>query len=421
MIMIKLYTFINTLITEAFGTRIQLKPVLILFALCLGGTTLFADDCEEKKGCVTFRYDGRTDKGNGKTEYCVTVTNHGHKSLRYVAIKTPRKAVFPKNCSWYCSPNGRWYYVSTYHDYIVFYPYYCGIRYGRSDQFCFQLPSSYDDSYKDLYIQAKVGWNRHTVKIDREKCDNPCVNVPVEGGGAAGVVGRNTNFPASDATVCAEEPFTIENVVAPSGGSGELEVVWIKCSGGDDSQACTSRFEELIPLNVGEIYNDYVAHGGSRHIDGTCWEFIFDGDDDDLSLHVDGVDSKSCFLRCVRRKGCVKFTGEGNIITVTPEDCSINPRRSAPVEFVDEDRIKLSPNPAYDQFSITFDQDLMGQAGQVSVFNSFGQLIRQQELVANGNGIITLDVANVQAGLYTVYVNLEGRRAISKKLVIGRE
>jgi len=75
----------------------------------------------------------------------------------------------------------------------------------------------------------------------------------------------------------------IESQSAPSGGSGALEVVWLKRAGAS-IEDCQANFGLLEPFNVGELYDDFVAGNGPAQIGNTGWEFVTDNDSDDLSL-----------------------------------------------------------------------------------------------------------------------------------------
>ena len=134
---------------------------------------------------------------------------------------------------------------------------------------------------------------------------------------------------------CPEEPFfagstwpngcTIENV-APAGFFGEpIEYIWIttEANNGD----CGASFPELLPLNVGELYNDFLADGGfsggaSPVIGNTSWSFVTDNDADDLSLTLTELSVPTCFSRCARVVGCTSFYGEA---AVTVQPCGLLP------------------------------------------------------------------------------------------------
>ena len=124
------------------------------------------------------------------------------------------------------------------------------------------------------------------------------------------------------AGVCEDGTITISSDAAPDAGGAPFEIVWIKSTLG----SCDAALLELGPVNVGMIYNDFVAAGGfgtaDANIPGTSWMFVTDGDADDLSLTVSGLTEPACFMRCARIVGCDRFLGEGNLV---PVDCTNGP------------------------------------------------------------------------------------------------
>ena len=124
------------------------------------------------------------------------------------------------------------------------------------------------------------------------------------------------------AGVCEDGTITISSDAAPDAGGAPFEIVWIKSTLG----SCDAALLELGPVNVGMIYNDFVAAGGfgtaDANIPGTSWMFVADGDADDLSLTVSGLTEPACFMRCARIVGCDRFLGEGNLV---PVDCTNGP------------------------------------------------------------------------------------------------
>ena len=135
--------------------------------------------------------------------------------------------------------------------------------------------------------------------------------------------------------ICPTEPFsggsiwangcTLQNM-APAEYNGQpLEYVWMKSSaqGGN----CEAAMSELLPLNVGELYTDFVANGGfdggaNPAIGSTSWSFVTDGDGDDLSLDVPEVTTATCYGRCARVVGCTRFLGE---VATTAQPCTVLP------------------------------------------------------------------------------------------------
>lgn len=134
---------------------------------------------------------------------------------------------------------------------------------------------------------------------------------------------------------CPTEPFfagsiwanecTIENG-SPAGYFGQpIQYVWIKSSanGGD----CGMSMSELLTLNVGEAYDDFLVAGGfnsgaSSAIGTTSWSFVTDDDTDDLSFNISELGTATCYSRCARVVGCTSFYGEASI---TAQPCILLP------------------------------------------------------------------------------------------------
>ena len=126
----------------------------------------------------------------------------------------------------------------------------------------------------------------------------------------------------TSASSCNNGTVTISSDSAPNAGGLPYETIWVKSTNGN----CEAALYELGPINVGTIYNNFVAAGGfgvaDAAIPGTSWTFVTDGDADDLSLTVTGLNEAACFMRCARIIGCDRFLGEGNLVSV---DCASGP------------------------------------------------------------------------------------------------
>ncbi|MFT5168374.1 MAG: putative membrane protein [Saprospiraceae bacterium] len=384
--------------------------------------TVQAEECEASDNCMDFAFIEKVDNGNGSTTLCFSITNNCNRALSYAAFSVPQEASSPSDNSVYASDNGINYKIEN----TTNNPFYSikfetigeGFKNGGSGEFCFDLPTAIADDFSTITIQSKASNKTYQVTIDFSTCSDPvCDNIPLFQGGAAGVRSIGTNFPSSIATVCEGMPFVIENVLSPTGGSGALETAWIKCSGGVGAEDCGSRFEELGPLNVGQIYTDFVANGGSGRIGNTCWEFATDGDADDLSLNIDGIYSTTCFVRCVRRAGCEAFTGEGNIITVQVTSCS-SPRQGQLIE--DNADFAVYPNPAYDEISVLPAEKYFGQSWTIIVYNQLGNVMLQKEIDQVEDHSIRLNTSLFPGGVYTIYFKVGEQKSIGKKLVISR-
>lgn len=155
------------------------------------------------------------------------------------------------------------------------------------------------------------------------------VNADIEGGTIAVTPANN---PASapflgGEVICASDPVPVIGTSIfdlngdPVSSEGEpLEIVWLRSTNFGD---CTAAFTELAPFNVGQLYNNFVAGGMTYPIIGTTsWEFAIDNDGNDLTLTLPSLDKSSCFVRCARAAGDVRFCAESSFATIQVDNCA---------------------------------------------------------------------------------------------------
>lgn len=133
---------------------------------------------------------------------------------------------------------------------------------------------------------------------------------------------------------CPSEPFdagiiwgnasncTFQNVEPAEYQGQAIQYVWIKSTA--DNGNCELSLPELLSLNVGDAYDDFLAAGGfnsgaSPVIGSTSWSFVTDGNADDLSFNVTEANVATCYSRCARVVGCTTFYGEAS---TTIQPCS---------------------------------------------------------------------------------------------------
>lgn len=130
------------------------------------------------------------------------------------------------------------------------------------------------------------------------------------------------NFAFNGGTITAGDcnetgSFIIANTVSPDAGGLPVESIWLGSTNGD----CDAASGELAPLNVGELYDAFLAAGGFGVADptlpGTSWQFMTDMDGDDLVLVVNQMEGEGCFTRCTRLIGCQGLMGESNLVSVS--------------------------------------------------------------------------------------------------------
>ncbi len=131
---------------------------------------------------------------------------------------------------------------------------------------------------------------------------------------------------------CPSEPFdagilwangcTLQNVEPAEYLGQPIQYVWIKSTA--EGGNCEMSIPELLSLNVGDAYDNFVAAGGfssgaSPVIGSTSWSFVTDGNADDLSFNVTEALVPTCYSRCARVVGCTSFYGEAS---TTVQPCS---------------------------------------------------------------------------------------------------
>ncbi|WP_460576894.1 FG-GAP-like repeat-containing protein [Hymenobacter coalescens] len=78
--------------------------------------------------------------------------------------------------------------------------------------------------------------------------------------------------------------------------------------------------------------------------------------------------------------------------------------------------VKLYPNPAHGQFVVEIPAELRAAAARapLRLYNSVGQLVREQPVQLSANGRQTLPVADLPAGIYTLHLSLGAHTAALK-------
>ncbi|MEZ4955428.1 MAG: hypothetical protein R2825_17840 [Saprospiraceae bacterium] len=127
-----------------------------------------------------------------------------------------------------------------------------------------------------------------------------CAGTPVQGCDNitdGGTIGFDPNCLASVSVACNSTAPNIANCVSPSGGSGNLEIIWLKSTSSCSAPTTTA---------------DDIIAGLDPH-----WVLV--PGQTGLSLSPGVVTDNTCYLRCTRRAGCSTYQ-ESNIISLTT-DC----------------------------------------------------------------------------------------------------
>ena len=74
------------------------------------------------------------------------------------------------------------------------------------------------------------------------------------------------------------------------------------------------------------------------------------------------------------------------------------------------------PNPSNDKFTISFNSGLSNYGGELQLFNSFGNLIKEQ-LFKGNKGNLVMDVSNLPDGIYYYSITVAGKKSEVKKLI----
>ncbi len=79
--------------------------------------------------------------------------------------------------------------------------------------------------------------------------------------------------------------------------------------------------------------------------------------------------------------------------------------------------IRLLPNPTSGNVALSL-QAYKGEAVTVKIYNTLGQLMTEQEIAEAPFTPIPFDVSTYKSGIYQVVILIEGRKAVTKKLVV---
>ena len=97
-----------------------------------------------------------------------------------------------------------------------------------------------------------------------------------------GLIGPNSSYCGSSVN-----PPTINNISAPSGGSGNLEIIWLK-----STTSCE------VPTDINDP-NWTIIAGATG-----------------LTYNPPTIYESTCYVRCSRREGCTDYDGESNVVSI---------------------------------------------------------------------------------------------------------
>jgi choice-of-anchor A domain-containing protein len=134
------------------------------------------------------------------------------------------------------------------------------------------IASSFDQNGGEVHYRTFDG----SINCSATVCNN------ITNGGTIG---------SSQTIASGGDPAAFTSSAAPSGGSGTLEIIWVKATTGCPNPAETDW--QQIPGATGMTYDPPA-----------------------------GLTQTTCYRRCSRRAGCTEYDGESNVVTVTVT-CSV--------------------------------------------------------------------------------------------------
>ncbi len=208
---------------------------------------------------------------------------------------------------------------------------------------------------------------------------------------------------------------------------GFYDATWSPVCSIEDYYTIISSGEPLLRKIV-----NFEAEKGARQVDltwGTNTGSI--NDHFEIERSADGINYETLLI-----KGN-KFTGMG---TYVYEDEDRNPLAgwnyyrlkqvhvdgtyviTAERRVLFEDNLSeltVFPNPVEDQVFVHMDA-FVGKAVSVELYNNLGQLVQNRQLESADSAAIGVDVSDLQAGVYSISVKIEGRKRVTKLLVVAR-
>ena len=157
--------------------------------------------------------------------------------------------------------------------------------------------------------------------VTADGCD--CAGTPIGGGCDNVNFGGKIGFGGSCAgsfEICDANGGTgpvLGNCNSPSGGSGAMEIIWLR-----NSQNCNP-----IGVTIEQLINDPNS---------SPWEIVPGATS--LSYNPGFVSTTTCYQRCARRAGCTQYLGESNLVQI-----SVNPNCGG--GGIDCSNINISTSP----------------------------------------------------------------------------
>ena len=86
---------------------------------------------------------------------------------------------------------------------------------------------------------------------------------------------------------------------------------------------------------------------------------------------------------------------------------------------LDLNNFTVYPNPALDQISLSL-AAYEGSSAEIMINNSLGQVLQSRSIDELTEAAVRFELKNYQAGVYTIRIQLDGKRQMTKMFVISR-
>ncbi len=90
------------------------------------------------------------------------------------------------------------------------------------------------------------------------------------------------------------------------------------------------------------------------------------------------------------------------------------------VQLFEINNVNIFPNPTSDEFFIDLSK-LDNVEGEIIVSNLYGQELIRQDFDKKAANLIAIDTDNLTAGVYNVYIKIEGRKDIGTKIIVAKQ
>jgi len=117
-------------------------------------------------------------------------------------------------------------------------------------------------------------------------------------------------------------------------------------------------------------------------------------------------------------EGCDAVYTARVLLNINPDDAELDFAKPpiGKTQIEKENQVKVFPNPAKNMLNIQFEETISTD-GRIQIYNNMGSLVLCAE-INKGNAAKTIDVSQLQSGLYFYSIILSGEKISSGKLTI---